>query len=177
MLGCIGSISAPEEATLKEESHACNVLLLPYSAIPTDLLRAGSVCGLGSDIRGIHIISPAARFRTAASSGTLVNDLAKIRAVREYDGASIYAHTPEWEERFLKTSMAFSTMEAHEYVRQIDRPGKNADSPNHRMQKSATTLLCETIQNRDFALPVSRRASKALGPISRFHVAQILPRI
>ena len=35
------------------------------------------------------------------------NVLAKIRAAREFDGASIYAHTPEWEERFLKTSMAF----------------------------------------------------------------------
>ena len=38
--------------------------------------------------------------------------LGKIRAAREYDGASIYAHTPEWEERFLETSMSFSTMEA-----------------------------------------------------------------
>ena len=35
------------------------------------------------------------------------------------------------EEGFLKTSMAFSTMEACEYVRQIDRIGKIADSPNH----------------------------------------------
>ena len=86
--------------------------------------------------------------RTAASSGTLVNGLAKIRAAREYAGASIDAHTPEWEERFLKTSMALSTVEAYEYVRQIDRTGKIADSPNHRIQKAATTLLCDTIQNR-----------------------------
>ena len=91
------------------------------------------MCGLGSDLRWIHIISPAARFRTAASSGTLVNGLAKIRKGRKYDGASIRAVTPEWEERFLKTSMAFSTMEAYEYVRQIDRTGKIAESPNHRM--------------------------------------------
>ena len=68
-------------------------------------------------------------------------------------------------------------MEALEYVRLIARTGKNDDSPNHRMQKAATTLLCDTIQNRDFALLVARRASKALGPISRFHVAQILPMI
>ena len=34
--------------------------------MPTDLLRAGSVCGLGSDVHGIHITSLAARFRTAA---------------------------------------------------------------------------------------------------------------
>ena len=59
---------------------------------------------------GIIIISLAARFRTAASCGTLVNGLAKIRAAREYDRASIHALTPEWEERFLNTSMAFCTM-------------------------------------------------------------------
>ena len=87
------------------------------------------MCGLGSDICGIHIISPAARFRTAASIGTLIKGLAKIRAAREYDGASIYALTPEWEERFLKTSMAFGIMKAYEYVRQIDRTGKIAESP------------------------------------------------
>ena len=173
-----GSISALDEATLKEESHALQCTTAgPYNAIPTNLLRAGSVCGLGSDICGIHIISPAARFRTAASSGTLVNGLAEIRAAREYDGASICALTPEWEERFLKTSMAFSTMEASEYVRQIDRTGKIAESPNHRIQKAATTLLCDTIQNRDFALPVARWASKALGAISSCHVTQILPMI
>ena len=50
----------------------------PYNAVPADLLRAGSACGLGSDICGIHIISLAARFRTAASSGTLVNGLRKF---------------------------------------------------------------------------------------------------
>ena len=64
------------------------------------------MCGFGSGICGIHIISLAARFRTAASSGALVNGHAKIRAAREYDGASICAHTPEWEERSLKMSMA-----------------------------------------------------------------------
>ena len=83
------------------------------------------MCGLGSDIRGIHIISQAARFRTAATSGTLVSGLAIIRAAREHDRASIYALTPEWEERFLKTSMAFSTMEVCEYLRQPDRAGRN----------------------------------------------------
>ena len=86
--------------------------------------------GLGSNICGIHILSLAASFRTAASSGTLVNGLAKIRAAREYDGCAL---TPEWEERFLKTSMAFGIMEAYEYVRQIDRTGKIAESPNHRI--------------------------------------------
>ena len=94
VLGYLGSISAPHGATLKEEAHALQRTTAgPYNAIPTDLLRAGSVCGLGIDLFGIRIIGLAARFWTAASSGTVVNGLAKVRATREYDGASIYALT------------------------------------------------------------------------------------
>ena len=52
----IGSISAPDETTLKEESHALQCTTTgPYHAIPTDLLRAGSACSLGSDVCGIYI--------------------------------------------------------------------------------------------------------------------------
>ena len=100
----------------------------PYNAKPTDILRAGPVCGLRSVICPIHIITLAARFRTAANSCTLVNGLAKIRAAREYDRASICALTPEWEEGFLNTSVACSVMEAEKYVRQMDRAGRIADS-------------------------------------------------
>ena len=108
----------------------------------------------------VTYVNLAARFRTAASSSTLVNGLAKIRAVREHDRASIYAHTPQWEERFLKTSMAFSTLEVCEHVRQVDRTGKIADSPSGKRQKASTTLLCDTIRKRDFALPIAKRAPK-----------------
>ena len=59
--------------------------------------------------------------------------------------------------------MAVSTMEADEYVHQMDRTGKIADSPSDGTQKAATTLLCDTVQKRDFALPVARRASQVLG--------------
>ena len=52
------------------------------------------MCGLGSDICGIHIISPAARFRTAASSGTLVNGLAKIRKGREWCHGDLHEPGP-----------------------------------------------------------------------------------
>ena len=61
------------------------------NALPTDLLRAGSVCGLGIDRCGIRSLASLV-FRTAATSGTLV--LAKSRAARDYDGASICATTP-----------------------------------------------------------------------------------
>ena len=51
---------------------------------------------------GFKSLTLAARFRTAASSGTLVSGLAQNRAAREYDRASIYAHTLESEKSFWK---------------------------------------------------------------------------
>ena len=73
--------------------------------------------------------------------------------------------------------MAHGTMEAYEYVRQMDRAGRIADSPRDKIQKAATTLLCDTTQKRDFALPTAARASRILGPISRHLTAQIIPMI
>ena len=87
------------------------------------------MCGLGIDLCGIRIISLDARCRTPTCFGTLANGLAKIRAARDYDGASFFALTPEWEEKYLKTSMAFGTMEAYDYLRRIDRTGQMADPP------------------------------------------------
>ena len=55
VLGFVGSISAPDEATLKKEAHALQCTTAgPYNAIPTDLLRVGSMCGLDLDVLGIH---------------------------------------------------------------------------------------------------------------------------
>ena len=65
----------------------------------------------------------------------------------------------------MKTSMACSTMESCEYVRQMDRAGKITDFTRHRIQKAAITLLCVTIRQRDFALPIVRRASSVLGSV------------
>ena len=77
-LGIIGSISAPDEATLKEEAQALQCTTAgPCNAIPTDLLRVGSTCGLGPDILGIHTLSLAARHRTASNSVALANGMAK----------------------------------------------------------------------------------------------------
>ena len=48
VLGFFGSISAPDEATLKAEAHALQCTTAgPYNAIHTNLLCVGSVCGLG----------------------------------------------------------------------------------------------------------------------------------
>ena len=146
VLGYLASISAPDGTTLKEEAHALQCTTAgPYNAIPTDLVRAGSACGLGTYF-GIRILSLAARFGTAANSNTLADGLAKIRAAREYDGVSLFAFAPEWDKKFLKTSMAHSTMEACEYVRHLDHTGKIADSPSNKEQKADTTVLRDAIQ-------------------------------
>ena len=135
--GIWGSISAPDRATLKEEAHALQCITAgPYNAIPTDLSRVGSTCGLGLDVLGIDMLSMAARYRTAVKSGTLNNGLKKIRAAREYDRAPIFALSHEWDEVFLRTSMAHNTTEAYEYVHHLDHASKIADSPSNKIQKS-----------------------------------------
>ena len=45
---------------------------------------------------------------------------------------------------------------------------------NSRKQKTATGLLRDCLYSQDFAGPISARASKILGPISRYRVADIL---
>ena len=113
VLGYIGSISEPDDATLEAEAHAllCSTAG-PYNAIPTNLLYVGSTCGLGPDLVGIHSVSLAARFRTAASSNTLNKGLEKIQAARGHDLAPIFALSLDWEEKFLISSMAHCTAEA-----------------------------------------------------------------
>ena len=44
-----------------------------------------------------------------------------------------------------------------------------------KKQKIATGLLLDKLHKQDFAGPVSSRASRVLGPISRHRVADILP--
>ena len=99
-----------------DPSHALRCIT---NAIPTNLPRAGSTCGLGLDVFEIDTLSLAVRKRTAVNSGTLVNGLAKIHA-------PIYARTSEWKEKLLKTSMEKGTMEAFECVAHMDHAGKIA---------------------------------------------------
>ena len=67
VLSFIGSVCAPDKATLKTENHAFQCTTAgPNNAIPSNLLGVGSVCGLGPDLVGIHSISLAARYRVAA---------------------------------------------------------------------------------------------------------------
>ena len=72
VLSFIGSVCAPDKATLKAENHALQcTTAVPYHAFPSHLLGVGSMCCLGPDLVGIHSISLAARYRVAACSTTL----------------------------------------------------------------------------------------------------------
>ena len=92
VLSYIGSICAPDKATVKAEAHALLCATAgPHNAIPSSLPGVGSVCGLGHDLVGINSISLAARYRTAACSNTLNQGLEKIQAARAFDFAPVLA--------------------------------------------------------------------------------------
>ena len=95
VLSFIGSVCAPDKATLKAETHALQCTTAgPYNAIPSNFLGVGSVCGLGLDLVGIHSISLAARYRVAACSTTLRQGLEKIQAARGDNYTPIFAFSP-----------------------------------------------------------------------------------
>ena len=83
--------------------------------------------------------------------------------------------SPAWEKEFLAPSMACSTANACDIVCRLDRDGKLDEAPQDKKQEVATGLLRDELYEQDFAGPVSLRASKVLGPISRYRVADILP--
>ena len=71
--------------------------------------------------------------------------------------------------------MAFSTANAFDVVCRLDRNDTLVEVPQNKKQKAATGLLLDILHKQDFARPLSSRASKVLGPISRHRVADILP--
>ena len=133
------------------------------------------MCGLGPDLVGIHSISLAVRYRTAACSNTLNQGLEKIQAAPAYDFAPVLAFNPIWEKDFLAPSMSRNTLDAFNNVRRLDRDGKLDEASRDKKQKVATGLIRDKLRTHDFAGPISLRASKVLGPISRYRIADILP--
>ena len=76
VLSLIGSVCAPDKATLKAENHALQCPIAgPHN--PSTLLEVGSVCGLGPDLVGIHSINLAAHYRVAG--------LEKVSAARGHN--------------------------------------------------------------------------------------------
>ena len=163
------------QGNLKAENHALQCTTAgPYHAIPSNLLGVGSVCGLGPDLVGTHSISLAARYQVAACSTTLNQFLEKINAARGHNCTSLFALSPVLEKEFRVPSMAFSTADAFDIVCRLDRNGTLDEVPQNKKQKVAAGLLLDKLHKQDFAGPLSSRASKVLGTISRYRVVDIL---
>ena len=177
VLNFIGSVCAPDKATLKAENHALQCTTAgPYHAFPSNLLGVGSICGLGLDLLGIHSISLAAGYRVAACSTTLHQGLEKIQTARGHNCTPIFALSPIWKKEFLVPSVASSTVDAFGIVCRLDRNDTLDDVHQKKNKlKAAAGQLLDNLHKQDFAGPLSSRASKVLGPISRYRVADILP--
>ena len=154
VLSFIGSVCAPDKATLKAENHALQCTTAgPYHVISSSLLQVGSICGLGPDLVGIHSISLAARYRVAAYSSTLRRGLEKVNA-RGHNCTPLFALSPAWEQEFLFPSMTFHTANALDIVCRLDRDDTLDEVPQNKSRKFPPvyfwanfinkTLLCST---------------------------------
>ena len=93
VLNFIGSVRAPDKATIKAKNHALQCTTAgPYNAVNSKLLEVGSVCGLGPDLVGIHPTSLAARYRVAACSSTLGRGLGKVSAARGHKCTPLFCY-------------------------------------------------------------------------------------
>ena len=168
--GYIGSISAPDESTLKADAHALQCTTTgPYNAIHTNLY-VGSVCGLGPDLVGIHSFSLAGRYRTAACSNTLSQDLEKLQAARGYDFAPIFALSSEWEKKILAPSMARSTADAFTVVTNlmILHRTRNKRQPQHLF---ATNYMSRTLPDQSLYEPPEFLDRSVVFALWRFFLA------
>ena len=164
VLSFIGSVCAPDKATLKAENHALQCTTAgPYNAITTKLLAVGSVCGLGPDLVGIHSISLAARYRVAACSSTLHIGLEKVSVACGHNCTPLFALSPAWEHEFLLPSMAFNTASAFDIegqapqICQLDRNDTLQDVPQKNNKK--LPLSCFWINSTNKTLLVLSRAA------------------
>ena len=97
------------------------------------------------------------------------------RSVRRVGtSALLFFALQAWEQEFLVPSMAFNTANAYDIVCRLDRDDTPNEVPQNKKQKITTGLLLDKLQKQDFAGPLSSRASRVLGPISRHRVVDTL---
>ena len=63
----------------------------------------------------------------------------------------------------------------HFIVCRLDRDDTLDEVPQNKKEKVVTGLLLDKLRTQDFAGPLSSRATRVLGPISRHCIAHILP--
>ena len=135
----------------------------PYNAVPTNLLGVGSVCGLGLDLVGITL-----------SSLRLATELPR-QAARAFDVAPVLALCPTGKRTFLLPPCPVALRKRSIWYVVWTVMANLLRSHKIRSRRFATSLLCDQSHTQDFAGLISLRASKVLGPISRYRISDILP--
>ena len=102
------------------------------------------MCGRSPDLVGIHSISLAARYLTAACSNALIQGLEQIQAARAFDFAPVIALCSNRAKEFLAPSMARNTADAFKIVCRLDHDGKLDEVSQDKKQKVATSRLRDT---------------------------------
>ena len=113
ILSSVGSTAAPHEATLKG-GLSCVTMPCRWTRQRCIYTCAAgrSELGLGINVHGIHIISLAARPRTATRSNTLTDAFVRIEASSSIERVTLHAFCTIWAKTLLHLSMAYSTVEA-----------------------------------------------------------------
>ena len=166
------SVCAPDKATLKAENHALQCRTArPYNAKPFNLFEVGDLVGITpSALRlATELQHGQPRFTEALrKSKRLVGTIALLFSFFLPSGRKNFLFRP-WPlaQRMLLILLCRLDCNAHSMkFRKLIKK-----------QKVATGLLLDKLHEQDFAGPLSSRASKVLGPISRYRIADILPHI
>ena len=105
----------------------------------------------------------------------LRRSLEKVNEARGHNCTPLFALSFAWEHDFLFPSRTFHTANAFDIVCRLDRDDTLDEVSQNNKQKVVTRLLLDKLRTQDFAGPLSTRASRVLGPISRHRIATILP--
>ena len=118
--------------------------------------------------------SPAARYRVAACSTTLSQDIEKVSTVLGLIWTPIFSVSAIWEKEFLVPSKASSVADAFGILFCLVRNDTLDEIPQKTKQKVAAGLFFDKLRQQDFGASRSSRSSKVHGPISRCRVYETL---
>ena len=176
VLSFTGSVCALDKATLETENHALqcttaarktlyHLHFLWLALFVALALIWWAFIALASRL-AIELQHARPRFAEVLKRSARLEDIIAL----------LFSLSPVWKKEFsLVQSMAFGTANAFDIVCRLDRNDTLEEVPQIKRQKVATGPLLDQLRKQDFASPLSSRASRVLGPISRHRVADMLP--
>ena len=126
---------------------------------------AGTEIGLGVDVRGIHVISLAARLRVETRSGTPADGPANIQGARSSTLATLHALSTEWDDTMLHRSMAYAAMSAHDFANRLNRSSAGYNASPHIKWKLRQPHCCVNMNSSERLRHVRRTSSGHLASI------------